>query len=200
MAISARTPEDVLREATKVLQRGGQRFVRTMVTQRLSGPTSANSLSRRSGNLARSVGAEVRMVGPMTLRLVGFVRSTAPYARIHEYGGVIKPKKAKFLAIPLQKTRGGAASFASAMGPRNYPGKLTFVVSKKGNLLLGLVLYKGGKQKGFKPLYVLKRSVYIPPRLGLRATFMDEVRETWRELRSTLGKIKVTGKTKGRRR
>lgn len=40
------------------------------------------------------------------------------YARIHEYGGTIRPKKGKYLAIPWSSTAKALVS------PRNYGGKL----------------------------------------------------------------------------
>lgn len=82
------------------------------------------------------------------------------YARIQEYGGTIKPKKAKFLAIPLNavKTAAGVARFspreAAAAG---YPH--TFVRS-------GVLFGKQGDQ--VVPLFALRRSVTLPARPYMR--------------------------------
>lgn len=70
-------------------------------------------------------------------------------------GGVIRPKNAKYLAIPIDKSVKGL--FA-----REVPG-LSFIRRKNegpnGRAYLGKPL-----KKGFKPLFVLKRSVMQKPR------------------------------------
>jgi len=46
-------------------------------------------------------------------------RSNKPYARIHNRGGIIRPKRAKKLTIPVT-----GISRAVKRGPRHYPGRL----------------------------------------------------------------------------
>lgn len=72
-----------------------------------------------------------------------------PYARIHHEGGVIKPVRAQYLAIPL-------TAKAALYNARDYPGE-TFV-SK------GMIFEKEEGKKKPTPLYVLKRSVTMPAR------------------------------------
>lgn len=116
-----------------------------------------------------------------------------PYARIQEFGGTVLPVKGKYLAIPLAAAK-TAAGVSRVKGPLEYgkfskenPGGLVLIKSKKGALLLMAVLGKTekGRQKtrGFKgakgeklrsrlvPMFVLKKQVTIPPRMGVRETF-----------------------------
>jgi hypothetical protein len=77
-----------------------------------------------------------------------------PYAAIHEYGGIIRPVRRKWLAIPLPIAR-TAAGVSRYQTPRDVPG-LRFMLSRRGNALLV-------DKKGV-PWYILKKSVSIPRR------------------------------------
>jgi len=79
------------------------------------------------------------------------------YAAIHEFGGVIKPKNAKYLAIPVGSYKGSPRTHAD----------LKLRKTKKGNLVM--VDASGAVQ------YVLKASVEIPARPYLRPA-LDEHR------------------------
>jgi hypothetical protein len=86
-----------------------------------------------------------------------------PYGRIHETGGTIRAKNGKYLTIPLP------AALNSDGTPKKRSARewdRTFVrESKAGNLL---IFQKRGS--GIVPLYVLKKKVRIPARLGLGDT------------------------------
>ena len=115
------------------------------------------------------------------------LRSALEYAAIHEFGGIVKAKTSKYLAIPLgpAKTPAGVAKFSS---PRQAPVKLQFIQTKKGNKLLVEILKKprmrheligihvqgekhprtmkvatGIKDK-FIAWYLLREQVYVPAR------------------------------------
>lgn len=82
------------------------------------------------------------------------------YAAVQEFGATIRPKKARFLAIPLRaaKTASGVARFAPRQAEAaGYTG--TFVSH-------GILFGKQGGQA--VPLFVLKRSVRIPARPYMR--------------------------------
>lgn len=96
------------------------------------------------GKLMRSI--KYRTDGNSVIISAG--SATVPYARIHHEGGVIKPKNAKYLAIPI-------TAQAKLYKPRDYPGQ-TFIA--KGVIFLKV---DGGKPV---PLYVLKKQVTIPAR------------------------------------
>jgi len=77
-----------------------------LIQERLSGGPGA--LRRRTGQLAR--GWKVVVLG-RDLQLVGVLFTNIPYARIHEFGGVIKPRKSRWLWIPSEKLRTPAGVF-----------------------------------------------------------------------------------------
>lgn len=124
--------------------------------------TTGNSLSSRSGRLVESIKQNSLIKGDNLDNLVAEFGGIF-YARIHEYGGTIKARRAKYLTIPLPDALNadGTPKKASA---RDW-GKTFIIQSKKGNLLI--VRREG---KNLTPLYVLKPSVYIAPRLNLRST------------------------------
>ena len=133
-------------------------------------------LHNRSGDLRRSV--RTRWHGAARLMLVG--GRDAPYAVMHELGGTIKPKRGKYLTVPLPAALNAKGSLAGRYKIRKASGTTrsgkkkyetdagpTFIIrSKAGNLLIG-VRRKNRKAVELERdlLYVLKRRVTIPPRL-----------------------------------
>jgi len=71
-------------------------------------------------------------------------------------GGVIRPKEAKYLAIPIDKSVKG-------MYPREYPGELVFL-RKPDDGPNGRAYLAKPMKRSIKPLWVLKRSVDQKPR------------------------------------
>lgn len=180
----------------RILELGGQRFVARMQRERLSGPTGPSSLSRRTGELARHAIQYTVTTGQATMRLVVWVSKSVPYARIHEMGGTVRPKTAKFLAIPLAaaKTRAGVAR----MRPRDIPN-LKFVPRRGKSPLLVLEHFKNVKVKLLgktirtdkivtksTPMFVLKRSVTIPARMGFRQIWGQERGKIAAEVRAAV--------------
>lgn len=130
---------------------------------RMRGGNDTNHV--RSGRLRNSMGQETKAEGSLIKTLLGSMGVV--YARIQEFGGLIKPKRGKYLAIPLSaaKTKAGVARYAS---PRDIPG-LVFLKSKTGNPILAQRVAKGKKSK-LVPMFVLVKSVTLKPTLGLRDT------------------------------
>ncbi len=126
------------------------------------GGTRAKTLSKRSGEMLQSIVASVRVSGSSFDTITGEIGGSR-IARVQEFGATITPKRAKYLTIPLP----------AALDSRGVPLKKsardwqnTFVArSKAGNLI---IFQKRGA--GIMPLYVLKTSVTIPPRLGMQDT------------------------------
>ena len=124
--------------------------------------TSGQSLSKRSGGLVDSIIKSVTVEGTTFETIEGHIGAAFPYG-IHEFGGVITPKSAKYLTIPLP----------AALDNRGVPLRKsarewehTFVAtSKAGNLI---IFQRRGA--AIVPLYVLKSSVPIRPRLGMGKT------------------------------
>jgi hypothetical protein len=128
------------------------------------GGTSATSLSKRSGDLIAAIAGSVKVNGSTFATIEGEIGAPGiPYARIQETGGTISAKNGKFLCIPLPSALDGSGRPLQS-SPRNWPN--TFCArSKAGNLL---IFQKRGTQ--IIPLYVLKTSVTLPPRLNMRTT------------------------------
>ncbi len=85
-------------------------------------------------------------------------------AHAHEYGATIKPKKGKYLAIPLTKQAEAAGS------PRAF-SDLRFVNAKNGNLLMVRDKKKRGGKTESEAMYLLVESVTLPERSFIRASF-----------------------------
>lgn len=83
----------------------------------------------------------------------GFEVSTVyPGAGLHNFGGVVRPVKAKYLAIPVTKEAKRSG------GPRRFKGKLSVRPTRKR----GVLLLVGGKDDAVQ--FVLVKSVTIPKR------------------------------------
>ena len=113
---------------------------------------SGQVLSRRTGHLAGSIKYTVEESGTSFMGRVG---SSLEYSAIHETGGTITAKRAKYLTIPLQ----------SAMTPAGVVRKParkwadTFVRKISNNLFIF------SKESGRPvPIFLLKKSVKIPKR------------------------------------
>jgi len=130
---------------------------------RLSGPPG---LQRRSGDLIDSFVPGVTPMGVGLNDLASWLATRSKYAQTHEEGGTVRSKRpGGYLTIPISTEYGGRAleprgSVKSKyLDLRSVPNM--FVQrSKKGNLIL---FEKVGT--GIVPMFVLKKSVDIPPRL-----------------------------------
>lgn len=133
---------------------------------------ATTTLSARSGRLRSSIMAVVTTGSTdFTLTLSAGARQGANvrYAKIHEVGGVVRPIKAKYLAIPVgpARTAAGVSRYAS---PRDAPVELRFVQSLKGQPLL---VEQRGKKGRVIVWYVLRRSVTIPARPYLQPALIE---------------------------
>lgn len=124
-------------------------------------------LHRRTGTLARSF--LFRVEGDRISNLQGVYFTNLVYAGIHEFGGVIRPRRRKFLTIPLPAAK--TAAGVARGGARDFPN--TFVRrGPSGNLIIYQKRPKGPPE----PLFLLKREVRIPPRLNLLAFWNSQRR------------------------
>lgn len=89
---------------------------------------------------------------------------TMAIAHAHEYGATIKPKKGKYLAIPLTKEAEAAGS------PREF-NDLRFVPASNGNLLMVRDKKGANGKTGSEAMYLLTKSVTLPERSFIRASF-----------------------------
>jgi hypothetical protein len=126
------------------------------------GGTSSGSLSTRSGALISGILAGVKVEGSTIDALVGTFSIPAPYA-IHEFGGTMRAKGGKFMAIPLPEALDSKGT-PKQRSPRDWQN--TFVArSRNGNLL---IFQRRGTT--IVPLYVLKTSVTLTARLHAEDT------------------------------
>lgn len=155
--------------AHKVVSKGMRKYlegVSRSLTRRHGTPwpggTTSRSLSKRSGRAVRSIQSSVRVKGKTLNTVEGRIGGVF-YLATHETGARITARKSKFLTIPL---RAALNSDGTPKKKRARAWRNTFVAkSKKGNLII--FQKRGGR---IVPLYVLKRSVKIPPRLNMRST------------------------------
>ncbi len=148
-------------------------------------------LQNRSGLLRRSfdyvVTGGLKEGKPLTLLVFS---QGVKYARLQEYGGVIRPKKAKNLTIPLDDalTSAGVQRYSSVRDLISYHPKQVFFKTVNGKTF---VVSRGVPGRDYKRepkllwLYILKKSVKIPPRLGFRDRWKSSP-ETMRLLRKAM--------------
>ena len=138
-------------------QQIGQGFIARHRRERLRGRPGLRQRHGQAG-LAGSFGFEIVGMDLDSMQLVNY--STSRYARIHEHGGIIRPKRANFLTIPLDAAKSGAKDSADVR-IRDFNG---FFAMSNGRLF-----FFDSKTKA--PLFILKRQVTIPPRLEWVATW-----------------------------
>jgi hypothetical protein len=161
-AALAKVPSAILRAFDHAMRRHVRGFLQgTLVKERLSGRPG---LINRQGASGLRGSFNFVVTGEQSLGSWSVIEyTTSKYARIHELGGTVVPKKGQWLTIPLPAARTAAGV---SRGPaRSFPNTF-FKMSKAGNLIL---FQKDGKK--LIPLYVLKKSITIPAgRLGFKAT------------------------------
>ena len=145
-------------------------------------------LKVRSGRLSQSIGALVDR--PTLTSWIGSgVRTGQPvsYAAIHTTGGILKPTKGKYLAIPMPSIRQRASGMISGneLSPRDFKGTF-FYRSKKGTLMLAQ-----DTGSGIRNLFSLHRSVKIPKRDYVGATSTIMQRQYGKVLDETMRKVKL---------
>ena len=148
----------------------GENWISTLVTERMSG--NGRGVIPRTGNLRRDWNSLVVNDGSGATLVVASGGTANAYAGLQEYGGTVRATKAKWLWIPTDenKTPVGVARVT----PRQAIAQGGFISFKKGPVFFGKPQTKA-QAKGMKgmgphviPLFVLKKSVYVPARLGAR--------------------------------
>lgn len=158
------------RGAQSEMERFGQDWTRRLVSERLSGRPG---VKRRTGNLARSFKSRTfdsRLLGAIVLD----VQPEGPgseYAHLQEFGGTIRPKRAKNLWIPI------AGNLTPAGVARITP---TEAINRGGFFAKGIffgkpLVGKGKAQAAPVPLFVLKKSVTVKGRMGASRLWADSM-------------------------
>jgi phage gpG-like protein len=147
--------------------------------ERLSG---AGGLKSVSGELRNSF--HQRTTGETLANLQSLLFTTCKYAAIHEFGGTIRPKIAKMLAIPI---KGGPATRSSGEPlyhtplRQTLPPYITFFVEEYGTQRLFLCDGTG------KPWFRLVHSVTITPRMRFRETIKAQILQLQERLKEQFG-------------
>lgn len=115
--------QDLAKQGAKIISRNSTKYLR-----------------RRTGRLAESFTAVVK---PEKSKVTILIKSSVPYALIHNEGGTIRPKRARVLTIPV------TSQARNSKGPRSFGTQLQSVP-------WGLIDKAGRTQ------FVYSASVYIP--------------------------------------
>lgn len=89
----------------------------------------------------------------------------SPYARLQEEGGTVTAK-GRMLAIPVGQAR--TAAGVTRGNPRAWPESDTFVGKTPGGHLAIMLRNRDGSAD---PIFLLRRQVTVPPRLGVMAAW-----------------------------
>lgn len=151
-----RAPRRLFREVSGALVRRAREFLhRVFPRARLSGRPGLNS---PTGSLRRSFDLLHDGNTLQSFRMVEF--TTSKSAPAHEHGALIRPRRRKYLAVPLAAVKTAAGDVRG--GPRSYSNTF-FARSKAGNLIL---FQKRGAGQAPTPLFAMVSQVRIPRRLG----------------------------------
>jgi hypothetical protein len=180
------TPE-ILDALTRELTQQSKMLEGHIITRHLTGGTTDDRLSVQSGHLRRTTRALIaKRKGSTITAGVGF---GAKYAGVHVgpkgKKTVIRPKRAKNLAIPLPaaRTRAGAGRTIS---PRDFPN-LIFIPGKNTPSGSSLLVQKRGKQ--IVPMFVLKKMVTISTRVHLKSIIARKKAEIVQGISDALNKV-----------
>lgn len=172
-AALAAKPAAVYREMRGATEESLKEFEYTMATTRMRGRPGVQSRNGAGGlreSLKRTVG------GSSMNTLVGRVVIGGPaagYAALQEFGGTVHPTRGGYMSIPIGRsiTKGGRIASLGGVAfltPRNFQGQ-TFIRRSRSNPANLIVWLREGTK--IRPVFVLTRSVTIPPRLGFFATW-----------------------------
>lgn len=142
---------------------------------------NGSPLYRRTGNLARSIQFAVEGTELKDLTASVFSASTVGgvpvvYAPIQELGGAVKAKN-KYVRVPggpylnIPTAENKTASGVQRLSAREVFATGGKIIKSKA----GKYVVLGKTQSGFAPMFVLAKSVIIPPRLGMVAAANEQV-------------------------
>ena len=143
----------------------------------------------RTGHLRGSMRHEIVETSSA---MIGRIGTNNVYSRIHELGGIIRPKSKRALAIPLTNEAKKAGS------PSRMGGKLFYTPAaqqKRDPWTVGYLWpHRGGSLFGYQtPLFVLRTRVHMPARPYLRPALKDNMKHVERIMSRPM---KSTGRAK----
>jgi len=151
----SRFPKRTFRVVKKEFKESINDFHGMFTKLRLSGRKGNVGLKRQGGTLVQNFFAKTSGSSINKLRSIVFFTSRVPYAKVHEDGATITPKRKEWLAIPTQFATRGAK-------PREHTNTFFTRSKRTGNPVL---MQKRGDD--VFPIFALVKSVTIPPRLEL---------------------------------
>ena len=141
----------------KSLRRIGVQLQATLMRK-----ASNDLLQKRTGNLTRAIFYRIEQFGMDVLVRVGVDLMKAIYGRIHEHGGIITPKRAKYLTIPVGPNL--TATGVMRVGAREFisnPQSLGFAGSFVNPARTAIMGRKTGG--AIEAVFALKTSVTLKP-------------------------------------
>ena len=151
----------------------GMRRVGLGLQRHLNGSILSGQLLKvRTGNLRRATFYRVEEARDTVSAVLGIDHRKAPYGRIHEKGGTIRPKRARHLTIPLPAalTGAGVARFTASQVIAN-PGSFGYT----GTFTRNKVIFGTRGEGVVEPLFALKTQVTIKA-VGYLAHTVDDKR------------------------
>jgi phage gpG-like protein len=125
------------------------------------------------GALAASITHKIMKLAGLSV--AGQVGTNLAYAAIHEFGGTIEPKNAKWLTIPFEGVQGRARDYTD-----------TFFRWKRGKEGQSLILFQNVKGGEPIPLFVLVKKAEIPARPYLNPALKENEQEIVKRISETL--------------
>jgi hypothetical protein len=178
----APNPEKFRAEVVGIMRDWTHDFTILHEEQNLSGRRGDMGVRRRTGNLAQgwmyaveesgdSIMSTAWIMGPAGDAPDGAEHS---YAWVQEYGATIRPKNAKWLWIPTEANQ--TPSGEARIKPTEAIERGGFISFKRGPVFFAKPLVKTRKSDlthGLVALFVLKKEVIIPPRMGANSLWQQ---------------------------
>ena len=95
-----RREANTMKAAEHGIKMGLRRYEARIITHELSGRKGNKGLNRQSGDLSNSWSVDTKRQGK---NVIGTLATRAIYARIHQFGGIIVPRRAKKLVFKIGK-------------------------------------------------------------------------------------------------
>ena len=151
------------------LDHASRKFLKEFRARRLQGGAGVKSRGRAGlfGHFKRNA---VYYRGKQSLESYVEIFTESKIAKLHETGGTVKDPSGGSLAVPLSKRTQMFTSSGALRKTYKDPKSLKNVFPKKINGKVFLVRAKK-KDNSITPLFVLKKSVRMKPRLGFYSTF-----------------------------
>lgn len=184
------TSGEMTAEFVQVMRAFGSDFISDFIRSNLSGRNGAgDGLNRRSGLLANAWNAATATKGSEIETRVWVSGPATEYAKIHEFGGVIRPKDAQNLWIPTKANQTPAG--VARISPREAIARGGFISWKRGPVFFAKPLVRTAKRDkthGLVALFILKKSVTIRPRMGATTAFRRKFEMAERALAFVAGR------------